>query len=290
MSFLNTILDFLKLVVVTTANQLISVLGIFFIFGFLLFYVSKFTRKVFVNSGNYKVDLYATAWIGTPVHEIGHAVFCVLFGHKIFEIKLFQPNSLDGTLGYVSHGSRNTLYNNIGQFFIGAGPIIFGSIILYALMYLLLPNGKQLSQEISSSGFSNLSVSNLLDNLSQIFSFSYNLIGGIFSAKNLSSIEFYIFMYISGCVASHMKLSPPDLQGMWSGLLTLCGLFLIFNFFCFLFGVDATVFVMQINKISGILIGLFIYSLVISFLVFITSYLIFSIQYYLKYKRRLSFV
>jgi hypothetical protein len=91
----------LKELLTTTLLQIWIVFGIFFILGLLLYFFSRSTRKVFVTSGYPKIDIYY-GWIGTPVHELGHALFCVLFGHTIQDMKLFKPDKADGTLGYIT--------------------------------------------------------------------------------------------------------------------------------------------------------------------------------------------
>jgi len=126
--------NFFVQVVTTTLYQFLSLFGFVLIFGLLLYFISRSTRKAFSNSGHSKLDIYFTGWIGTPVHELGHAIFCILFGHRITEIKLYSPNSEDGTLGYVNHSfNSKSFYQRIGCFFIGTGPILFVFFFLYLL-------------------------------------------------------------------------------------------------------------------------------------------------------------
>jgi hypothetical protein len=85
--------------------------------------------------------ILVTAWIGTPVHELGHLLMCYVFRHKITKFKLFSRKAKDGTLGYVNHGwNPKSLYQNIGNFFIGMGPIFSGTAALIIGMYLMLPD------------------------------------------------------------------------------------------------------------------------------------------------------
>ena len=68
--------------------QVAFTVGIIFLFGWLI----ALCNKVFYsNFGRYgHIVCYITGFIGTPIHELSHALFCLIFGHKILEIKLFQ--------------------------------------------------------------------------------------------------------------------------------------------------------------------------------------------------------
>ncbi len=100
-------------------------------------------RTLFVRllgRGAGRVAVIGTSIIGTPVHELGHAVMCLLFGHRITKMVLWQPRSPDGTLGYVSHAyhPRNP-YHILGNLFIGLGPIFSGLGVLILVLWLCFP-------------------------------------------------------------------------------------------------------------------------------------------------------
>jgi hypothetical protein len=120
MNSINTALDFFTKVVITTIGHLVWLLSLIFIFGLLLYLLARFTRTTYVKSAGVKLDIIVTGWFGSPVHEIGHALFCILFRHKIVDIKLYKPDPSDGTLGYVLHTyNQDSRYQKIGNFFIG---------------------------------------------------------------------------------------------------------------------------------------------------------------------------
>ena len=102
MEWIHKILDFLHLLAITTLYQLLSLLGLLFVVGLILYFLARFTRNAFAAASARKLDVFVTGWIGTPVHELSHALFCLVFGHRITDIKLFRPNSSDGSLGYVT--------------------------------------------------------------------------------------------------------------------------------------------------------------------------------------------
>ena len=142
--------------------------------------IRKSLAKIFGIQG----DIYLTA-PGVMLHEIGHAVFCLIFRHKIVEMKLFSPEE-DGTLGYVNHSyNPNSFYQRIGNFFIGTGPIWFGVAVLSLISWLLLPNEMQISD--------------------------------FFSLNFWGRWQSYIWLYLALTISSHITLSPPDLAGSVDG-------------------------------------------------------------------------
>lgn len=91
-------------------------------------------RRVFLammGGGFGRGIVLASSIVGTPIHELGHAIMCLLFGHRITAMSLWQPRSKDGNLGYVTHTyRRRNPYHILGNLFIGVGPIFSGLAIL----------------------------------------------------------------------------------------------------------------------------------------------------------------
>ncbi len=294
MNNINSILDFLKLVVVTTASQLMWLLGLLFVFGLILYVFARFTRTTYVKSIGPKFDIIFTGWIGTPVHELGHAIFCVLFRHRIVEMKLYNPNPDDGTLGYVNHAyNPNSTYQKIGNFFIGVGPIIFGALVLYAALYYLVPNVNDVfaNIELQSKSLIKGVKGDFSGILGSLWGTTLLTLKSLFRPENFSDFKFYIFLYLSLCVASHMELSPPDISGAWRGLLSLVIFFLVLNLI--ILGLEALglsshfgkwwsyvkieSYATGINKWVGTFGALFVFASIISGINFIVSYLALSI-------------
>ena len=281
--------DFIGQVGAATVYQFLAIFGFILLFGLLLYFISRSTRNAFMNSDHGKLDIYLTGWVGTPVHEIGHAIFCLIFGHRIIGISLYNPNSVDGTLGYVNHSyNPESLYQRIGFFFIGAGPILFGSFVLYILMYFCLPNYREVSEMISNTNLTGTDVFDLIKSIKDILSFGLNLTASIFVIGNLGNLSFWVFIYLSFCISSHMQLSPPDLKSMWTGLFTILFIFLLVNFTTLLLGFNVTTYILNLSRFLGTMIGIFILALFISLINFSITYIILSIIHYKKYRRLLS--
>lgn len=92
MSTINSVLDFLKNATLATLTQVVGLLGFFFVFGLALYLLERWTNNCFYKTIGWKGVLW-TAWIGAPVHESGHALFCLLFRHQIAEIRFFSPDT-----------------------------------------------------------------------------------------------------------------------------------------------------------------------------------------------------
>jgi hypothetical protein len=210
-------------------------IGIFFVPGLLLTLVmnlvsSVMQRRALLTMGKgWYLGLFG--WLGTTVHELGHAVFCLIFRHKITAIKLFEPDPQTGTLGYVEHTYEPTsLYQQAGNFFIGIGPVLLGTSLIFVLMYFLLginPFTFTASANITTTSIYSWEA---LGQLVQIFwNSSGNLLYQIFSTQNISTWQFYLFLYLAFAIGSFISLSPADLKGSFKGFGIIVILIFIFN-------------------------------------------------------------
>jgi hypothetical protein len=288
------VLEFLKLVVMTTVSQLAWLLGLLFFFGFILYLLARFTRNTYMKSAGRRLDVIATGWIGTPIHELGHMFFCLIFGHRVDEFRLYKLNNGDGTLGYVNHSyDPANIYHRIGNFFIGVGPIIFGAMVLYALLYFLVPNRQVLLEGIHSH--SQFIIAGIRGEYSKAPGAFLDTIrfttANLFTSASLSDYRFWIFLYLAMCISSHMELSPPDIKGAWKGLISLVLFFLLLNLI--ILGFEATgmnsemgswwhylkieTYETGINKWVGMFAVLFVFATIISGINFVFSYLTLSI-------------
>ena len=157
-------------------------------------------------------------WPGTICHELAHAVFCVLFRHKINEIKLFSLDPETESLGYVNHSyDSKSIYQSVGNFFIGIAPVFCGSFVIYLAARFLL--------DIDFAAFHGF-----VDNVKLCFttSFSFAAIGKLFLSVKVillkiagevcyTSWKFWLFAYISFSVGSGITLSGSDMKGAAAG-------------------------------------------------------------------------
>ncbi len=210
---------FIEILKVTGA-QLTAVLGFFMMLGFILSFLQRFTQRQYYQSIGWLGILW-TAWIGTPIHELSHWFAAKIFRHHIDSLSLFRPNFESGKLGEVVHSyNPRNIYHQIGNFFIGAAPIIGGVVVLSLLFRWLLPNGIDLIHKIDA-----LSILNPQKLLADIIQLTKDL----FSPANINSWRFWLFVYVSFAVSSHLAPSWADQKTMWKGFIWLAVVLLIVN-------------------------------------------------------------
>jgi len=201
--------------------------GMIILIGLLLGVMRTYSNKNFQRTfGSNAVMI--TAFIGVPIHELSHAIIAILFGHKINDIKLLQKPDENGVMGYVNHSyNKNSIYQQIGNFFIGIAPIFGGAISIITLMYFVIP--KAYNQFIYIL-FKNIHVTTLNVTIIEGIISSYGgLIKAIFLLKNFENPFFYVFLFISICISCHMSLSYADLKGAYRGLIVIFLILLLLN-------------------------------------------------------------
>jgi hypothetical protein len=252
----NTFLTVFRVSLFETLYITDSLILIGLILGLLENRANFYVQRTFGRKG-----ILVTAWIGTPIHELGHMLMCYLFRHDINKFKLFSLKSKDGTFGYVNHSwNPKSLYQNIGNFFIGMGPIFSGTAALIIGMHLLLPNSFT-----RVSGY--LSLEPIQPDqyiLRKIFTLTAGIFESIFSVQNLFSLNFWIYFALAIAISSHIALSKEDLKGACRGLITIFTLILLVNLVALVFNAD-------ISSLFSKILGLNVYILAFSMISIVFS-------------------
>lgn len=212
-----------------TLTQIFILIGPGLILAYIMNLIAKNVQRSAVGILGSRVYLGTFGWLGTAVHELGHAALCVVFLHKITDMQLFNPDPETGTLGYVSHSyDRKSVYQTAGNFFIGIGPILLGTVVIYFSARFLISETFFLpfkTLDINAESFQSMSAVKVL--LINIYN-SFKLLSlNLFTIENLRRWQFYIFVYILFCVGGSITLSPPDVQGSAMGF----GVFFFVLFF-----------------------------------------------------------
>ena len=173
-------------------------------------FLSKYIQRNFGLKG-----YCAFGCIGVPFHELAHLIMAVLFLHKIDDVSLFRPKKgkQDGCLGYVKHSYKKTLYRTLGNFFIGAAPMLFGAIAIFFLIKFVMPDA-----------FINvLSYATVDFNITEFLSDSLSAVKDSFSLTLFKNPFSYIVFTFIVCIGAHMNMSWADVKNATAGAIALLG-------------------------------------------------------------------
>ena len=223
--------------------QLLFTVGVVVASGFLI----SLLRKVFVyfaGNGAYWV-LLVTGVVGTPVHELSHALMCLIFGHRIDSVTLYRPCGPGGSLGCVQHSyNKKNLYHNIGHFFIGTAPILCGGLVILLLMRILIPDVYfQVAPGLAGSlDMSEMSFGGVMSNYGGAL---LHTIGVIFRLENLSVLGWWVFIILAIMIACHMELSVSDVRSGAVGFAIISALLFAVDLLLYLISPSAMVWITE---------------------------------------------
>lgn len=217
---------------------------------------------------------FVTAFIGVPVHEISHAIACLIFGHKINEIKLLQFNGTP-TLGYVNHSySKRNVYHRIGNLFIGLAPIYIGLILCVLFTKLFF-------SEIDFGTF-NRSIYNDLLEVTRFSDLVGLCISNLFSSVDLhvilfteSNAKYFFWLFVMSSIITHIIPSSSDFEGVKDGLLFL----ILFISLLFTLGISviSSVLLPIILNLVSVLLSFYVVIILTSIILICTAKLLSSI-------------
>lgn len=253
-------IEIIKLSILLT----IGIISSLMIFGFIIGQIEKRSSQLlFDKFGKYGIIL--TSIIGTTIHEFSHALMCKIFLHSITDIKWFSLNLENKELGHVGHYyNKRSLYQRIGNFFIGIAPIIFGSVILMIFYRIFLKDS--FYYILNNTDVSKLLYLgehfNLFDFLKLLFNQFMVFINGTFALQNLISLKFWVFLIISISISTHMSLSKADLRNSGDGVVFIFILNLLISIVLVLFQIPegfiiSKLIIFNIFLISFLFIGIF---------------------------------
>ncbi len=235
-----------------------------FVFGFVILcgmFIS-FCNKCFYDAcGDAAFPIVRiTGFVGTPIHELSHALMCLLFGHTITRMKLVNTDRRSRTLGYVEHTYYKTnLYHQIGNYFIGISPILAGGMAVIFLLWLLVPDvyGRMAAQV----GVGTMTLQGVASCLG-------GMATALFDGGNFADPRFWICLVFSFMVVIHMEISRSDIRSGLRGLGVIAAMILIadlilgflfpaaltaFTEFCVRIGVFSAFFLMLPSVFSGMI-------------------------------------
>ena len=208
-------------------------LGVFAACGF----AAYLAERLFVRLAGSSKFIYVSSVIGTPIHELGHAMMCLLFGHRITEIKLLlPPGHPSGTLGYVSHdyNPRNP-WARLGNLFISLGPIFSGLGVMILMLFLCFPT--QWSEYVAASGAFASGGHSFSQIATGVFSLLLSLPAAFAERWWAASLGIAVILFVS----QHVTLSGQDIKGALGTMPVYLPLVAVFALVTSLFGAQAAV-------------------------------------------------
>ena len=217
-----------------TGTQLLILLGPLLALAFILDLIGTRLERTEARLFGGRNFIRYFAIVGVPIHELGHALFCLVFRHKITEIRLFRPDPDTGTLGYVRHSfNPASMYQQVGNFFIGIGPILSGGAVIFAAMHLAA--GHSFGEAVAGMA-SGSTAADPLSLTAGILSGALTDIGEILDISRILSWKFWLLLYLVLAVGGNITLSRADVEGASRGFFTLAVLLFVFNLVAGLFG------------------------------------------------------
>lgn len=178
--------------------------------------------------------VFATSIIGTPIHELGHAIACILFAHRITDMRIVSFDPSGAALGYVKHTyNAYSLYQRIGNFFIGLAPIFSGCAVLFAGLWLL-PGGvtslRALLPAIESYDFAGI-VTAIWNGMCAVFR-------AAFDSELVKSGWWWLYMTFGCALSLHIHVGIEDLRDCLSGAFAFMFSVVMFFLIAYLVGRD----------------------------------------------------
>lgn len=250
---------------VKTGLETLYLTGAIILIGLLLGFLENQSNRNFQRSLG-RNAIMVTGVIGTPIHELSHALTALLFGHRITDIKLFQRPDQDGVMGYVNHSyNSKNIYHQVGNFFIGIAPIFGGLLVIMVLMGVLIPQVLDSFMIVLSAG---MTVDNLsMASFSGVFTAYLELVKLIFVWDNFQNLTFYLFLFLAICISSHISLSPADIKGAFKGLIFIFLILLILN----AIGLSQSIMNFDVLKYNVLITSFLMIAVIFSLITFIIS-------------------
>jgi hypothetical protein len=156
-----------------------------------------------------------TGWLGVALHETSHLVTAALFRHRIIAWRLFDPDPVSGTLGYVRHAySRRNPLQIIGNFFIGVAPLLAGAVALWGLVCWVVPSAEQAALVTQVERLTTVGATSATELWAGLKALVVSIGSAIWIHRSpLLPLQ----LYLAVCITSHISPSAADLGGALPG-------------------------------------------------------------------------
>jgi hypothetical protein len=163
--------------------------------------------------------------------------------------------------------------------------MILGCGVLFARFYFLIPGAPRAWDSILA-GMGGIEGPG--DYLSALGNASLAMVRMIFTGANLGTWRFWVFLYLSLCVAANIRLSLADIRGSLSGLGCIVLPFFLVNLVAMLAGLDWGGDFGAAAGWLGAVYGLLLLAFVLAVLGFVLVYPLAALHYRLRYRLALK--
>lgn len=269
-------------IIFNTVSQLVALIGCIVIVGFMLDFLQKQSITYLYRTFNKKGYL-VTAWIGTPIHEFGHVIMCLLFGHRIKKVQWVPVRGDVHYLGFVEHSyNPRSLYQKIGNFFIGIGPFISGIASLMILMYCFVPESYRLFTAYLENQIRPEQIS--IDTVKSVLISSGILFQSLFTIGNIVNPLFWLFIFFAISISTHIALSKEDIKGAATGISSVFILLLIVNLLGAFFHFDSSSMISTLTSYHVYTMAFASLAILFSCITFCICFILYIVNH--KIKRR----
>ncbi|MDR4947395.1 hypothetical protein [Neobacillus cucumis] len=255
---------------------MLYLVGVIIVVGFILGALERLSNSYLTRAFGPK-GVMVTAWIGTPIHEIGHLLQCFIWGHRVSRVRLLQLNHPSGILGFVEHHyNPNSMYQQVGNFFIGLGPILSGIGSLILGMYFLVPQSflvfkTEVEQHIQFKQLDLTLLKTIWESISIICK-------SLFTIENLINPLFWLFLIIAFSISSHIALSKADIKGSARGLSTIFIVLVLLNIISRLLNWNTYDLIVKLAGYNTYVLAFSSIAVLFSFITLLISILLFIIK------------
>jgi len=201
-------------------TNLAWLLGPFLLLALAMHFAASSLQKSLVMLLGRRAYLAILGWLSVSLHEIGHAVMCLVFFHRIKKIRLFDPDPAGKRLGFVQHSyNPGNPFQTAGNLFIALGPVFAGTALIYLAARFVLPQNifsPLAAFSISPEAFASPAGAWGLagDGAKALAGF----LARLFTVDNLASWRLWAFLYLALAGGGAASLSLADIRNGLAGL------------------------------------------------------------------------
>ena len=215
--------------------------------------LNKLNARLLVRlTGRYTAFMFMG--LGTMLHELSHAIFCIVFNHKITEVNLLSYDPQAKSLGFVSHEwDKASFYQSAGNFFIGLAPLIIGFTVYYLGNALFGSLGVAVPETDYAMRLNIPGDSLWHMLLSMLFAVCDGALQ-LFAPGNFTNIWFYPYVMFSIAIAFAVAPSFSDLRSALPGSIALITLIVFTNIIMYAFNMDTALLLNRVwlNTLAAI--------------------------------------